>query len=114
MESEGEPLWPNGFDPLNVRLVGPGEVLHGRWVKLANKAGQIEVFDRRSLTLAVGPHPLFQGVRRLTVTGLPEPSASESKGAVRLSAPGISLQMKGARIDTSGTTLRIVLGKPAV
>ncbi len=34
--ASAQPLWPQGFDPLNVTLVARGEILHRRWVKLGN------------------------------------------------------------------------------
>ena len=66
-----EPLWPQGFDPLNVRVVSPSEVLHTRFVRLGNRSGSIEVVGDSALTVAAGAHPLFNGVRSITLTGLP-------------------------------------------
>ncbi|MEA2690731.1 MAG: hypothetical protein QOJ16_118 [Acidobacteriota bacterium] len=113
--AEGAPLWPQRFDPLNVLRLGEGEVLHRRWLKLGNGEAELEVLDRDALTEAVGPHPLLQGVRRLTVTGLVEkPEVHERAGWARLDAPGFTAKLKSATIEVSGHELRIMLkGAPA-
>jgi hypothetical protein len=105
-----EPLWPQGFDPWNVLRLADGEVLHRRWLKLGNGTAEFEVLDREALTQAVGPHPLLQGVRRLTVTGLPEkPEVRERAGWARLEVPGFTARLKSATVDVSGHELRIRL-----
>jgi len=111
VESE-RPLFPNNFDPLNVRVVAPGEVLHTRWIVLGNDAGSIEVLDRHALSEASGDHPLFQGVRRVVVTGLPaEPKPQDADGALRLEGDGVTLRFTGATAaaDPESRTLRISL-----
>jgi hypothetical protein len=110
------PLWPRKFDPLNVLRLGGGEVLHRRWLKLGNADAEFEALDREALTEAVGPHPLLQGVRRLTVTGLAEkPEVHERAGWARLDAPGFTAKLKSATIEVSGHELRIRLkGAPKV
>lgn len=106
----GAPLFPKGFDPMNVQTVRPGEVLHKRWVKLGNEAGSVEVIDRAALSEAAGEHPLFNGVRRLTVTGFAgEPVATEAEGVLVVKADGISAELRGATLERIGQTLTIRL-----
>jgi hypothetical protein len=110
-----DPLWPQGFDPLNVLRLGEGEVLHRRWVKLGNGDAEFEVLDREALTQGVGPHPILQGVRQLTVTGLPEkPEVREQGGWARLKAPGFTAKLKSATIEISHREVRIRLKGAAV
>jgi hypothetical protein len=110
VEAEG-PLFPQNFDPLNVERLSPSEVLHTRWVKLGNAFGALEVLGRRCLTESAGKHPLFEGVRRATVTGLSSaPRIEESDGAVRLSEKGLTLEFRDARVFRSGQTVTITLG----
>lgn len=105
-----EPLLPQAFDPLNVERLGPGEVLHTRWVKLGNSAGSIEVLNARALTEAAGAHPLFEGVRRVTVTGLPrEPEIRESSGTVAIASAGVTGEFRGARASRDRRTITISL-----
>ena len=93
----GAPLWPQGFDPQNVRRVAAGEVLHTRWLKLGNTAGTLEVLNRFALTEAAGAHPLFNGAQRITVAGLPtEPSINEANGRLTVRAPGFQAEVAGA------------------
>ncbi len=102
------PLFPQGFDPLNVSVVAPGEVLHSRLVMLGNDAGRIEVIGRPSLSEAAGAHPLFNGVRALTVTGLDmPPSVMRGDGGLRVTADGITAEFRGATADTTGTVVTL-------
>jgi hypothetical protein len=104
------PLFPQGFDPLNVQAIARGEVLHTRFLKLGNKAGEIEVIGRAALTEAAGAHPLFNGVRTLTVTGLAsEPTITEANGVVTVRADGVSAELRGATVERAGQTVTVRL-----
>ncbi len=105
----GAPLMPAGFDPLNVTVLGGGEVLHTRWLKLASGAGTVEILGHESLTSAAGEDPLFSGVARLTVAGLTQEPVESSGGAPTISAPGLSVSLAGARVEHSGQTLTVTL-----
>lgn len=111
----GEPLWPQGFDPLNVERLAGTEVLHTRFLKLGNSAASVEVQNRRALTEAAGAHPLFNGVRRLTVTGLPAEPTVNVPGEghkVVVKAEGFQAEVQNAVVDQSEKTVTITLGKP--
>ncbi len=108
----GAPLFPQAFDPWNVSRLQPGEVLHGRWIKLGNAAGEIEVLDREALTEAAGSHPLFEGVRQLQVSGLEqEPVVEQKDESVTVRAPGVNARFRGARVSHSGETVEIRLAE---
>ena len=62
--ADGEPLWPQGFDPLNVLRTDTNEVLHKRWLKVGNDAGTIEILDRASLTPGRGHTPCSTALPR--------------------------------------------------
>jgi hypothetical protein len=107
---EGSPLFPQGFDPLNVERVGPREVLHTRYLKLGGAAGTIELVGRASLTEGAGAHPLFNGVSRLTVTGLAaEPTITESGGKTTITADNLKAEFKNVEVTRSGQTLLVRL-----
>jgi len=98
---ETEPLWPQGFDPLNVRRVDGG-VLHTRFLKLGNESGALEVMGDAVLTDEVGPHPLFNGVRRLILAGLEAEPLVEVEGEhVRISSPTFNADFTGASVQVS-------------
>ena len=108
------PLFPQGFDPLNVERLTGLDVLHTRWVKVSNGDGSLEALDRACMTEGVGPHPLFQGVRRATVAGIAEePKVEETAGKVQLTAPGVTLEFRGARVAKSGRVVTITVGRTA-
>ncbi len=99
---ETEPLWPQGFDPLNVRRVNGG-VLHTRFLKLGNESGTLEVMGDTVLTDEVGPHPLFNGVRRLILAGLEAEPQVEAEGEhVRISSPTFNADFTEASVQLYG------------
>jgi hypothetical protein len=109
LETE-DPVFPQGFDPWNVQRLSASEVLHTRWIKLGNTSGSLEVLDRHCLTEGREKHPLFEGVRRATITGLPtEPRIEEADGEVKLSENGLTLMLRGARVTRDGKTVTITL-----
>lgn len=116
IEAGGQPLWPQGFDPLNVEALGGPEVLHRRWLKLGNERGTLEVLDREALTEGAAGHPLFNGVRKLTLTGLAaEPKVTREGATLRIEAPGLTATLQGAVIDASERSrglLRITWPQP--
>jgi len=111
IEAEHPPLYPEGFDPLNVRRLSGGEILHTRWLKLGGPAGMVEVMGRAALTRAAGTHPIFEGVRSLTVAGLPgEPAVTEAEGRVTIVAEGVRASLVGATVERQegARTLRVL------
>jgi hypothetical protein len=109
----GAPLFPQGFDPMNVIALPDGTVLHTRFLKLGNEAGSIEVLGWAALTEAAGRHPLFEGVKRLVVTGLPaRPAVEERDGIVTLRADSVQAEFRGARVVREPTGLRLELAAP--
>ncbi len=109
--SDSAPLIPGGFDPLNVRILDRTHVLHDRWLQLSNDSVTIEILGRPSLTAAVGPHPLFNGVRRLTVTGIrSEPTVAEGEDMLRITAEGVEVTARGAVLVREARVLRLELG----
>ena len=103
------PLWPQGFDPLNVTPLPDGEVLHRRQLKLGGGPGALEVLGAWALTAPAGAHPLFNGIRAVTFTGLEHPPEITARGdSLLVRAPGIDGRFTGLIADTAGdrVTLR--------
>ena len=48
------------------------------------------------MTEAAGAHPLFNGVRKLIVTGLADPKVSQTDGKVTLEAQGVTATFVGS------------------
>ncbi|MCU0635034.1 MAG: hypothetical protein MUE41_09185 [Gemmatimonadaceae bacterium] len=102
------PLFPQGFDPLNVQVVASSTVLHTRWLKLGNDAGTIEVLGRAALTEGAGAHPMFNGVRTLTVTGLAqEPVITTGDDATTVRGDGVTLTLTGWLAERSGRVITL-------
>lgn len=96
------PLWPQGFDPLNVERVDGG-FLHTRFLRLGRDGGELRVIDEAgadldALTEAVGPHPLFNGIRRVTVAGLSRPEVRVAGTSVVVDAPGLTATFEHAHV----------------
>lgn len=109
-----QPLWPQGFDPLNVERIDGG-FLHTRFIKLGNDAAELRMIDEggadlEGLTEGFGPHPLFNGVRTLRVAGLSEPQTTTAGTEVTVSAPGFTARFANATVAASGRTIVITVG----
>src|SRR6185369_6768280 len=111
IEAGAHPLGLQGFDPLNVESLGGVEVLHKRLLQLSNDRGTIEVLNRDALSEGAGAHPLFEGVRTLTLSGLTaEPKVTRDGETVKIEAEGFTATLKGALVDKSeanGSLVRI-------
>jgi hypothetical protein len=108
--SEKSPLQVAAFDPMNSDLVSEKEVLHRRYLKLSNGSGSLEALDRASLTVAAGAHPLFSGLREWTVVGVAqEPQVSGKDDLTRITAPGVTLEFRGAAVQRGEETLTVRL-----
>lgn len=111
--ADGRPLWPKGFDPLNVETV-EGGILHRRFLELGNDSGELRIIDEsgadpESFTVAAGAHPLFNGVKLAAVAGLPRPDITEETGRVQVRGPGIQAAFSNATVAVEGTIIRIQL-----
>jgi hypothetical protein len=107
----GKPLWPQGFDPLNVRRVDGG-LLHTRFARFVNEAGAIEALDGPSadveaVTEAAGSHPLFNGVQRVIVSSATEPEFRTTADSVALRAPGLTAEFAQAELTRAARELTI-------
>ncbi len=114
--AEGAPLWPQGFDPLNVERTDGG-LLHTRFLTLGNAAGTIQLIDEASadidaLTVAAGTHPLFNGIRAVEVAGIGEPTVRVAGDTLTITAAGLSLALRNARAERDGTRIRVLIGPP--
>lgn len=112
VSTESEPLWPKGFDPLNLKLISDSAILHKRWLKLCNTQGCIEIINHKSITEPMGDHPLFQGVKKVTVAGLDkEPAIEKVDNKLSLKMEGISVEFEDAEMQRNGNSLIITLLK---
>jgi hypothetical protein len=100
--AEGKPLWPQGFDPLNVEVV-VGGVLHTRFLRLGNDAGNVQGVDGEAdleaFTEAAGAHPLFNGVRRVVFVLPSRPASVREDGGVTVNGPGFRAEFSGAAAE---------------
>ena len=113
--AEEEPLWPQGFDPLNVERV-QGGVLHKRFLRLGNDSGILEAMDTREadievLTIGVGPHPLFNGVQQVLIVGLAKPDVTVNDSRVTIRMPGLEVDFERASLHHNAEEL-VVRMKP--
>lgn len=113
--SAEKPLWPAGFDPLNVERVDGG-LLHTRFVKLSNDYGNMEALDGSNadvtvLTEGPGPHPLFNGITRVVVLVGAKPAVDIwGEHRVKVNAPGFTIKVERAEMHEKEREVRIRLG----
>ncbi len=108
-----KPLWPQGFDPLNIDILEDG-LLHKRWLRLGNESGQLVAIDVGEtdisvLTRRAGEHALFNGVRWVMVVGLSTPDLNTEGGGVKLSAQGLKLHFSDATAQVEGQNITVTL-----
>jgi hypothetical protein len=108
-----QPLQPCGIDPVNIEHA-EGGLVHTRWLCLHNVYGRLEMIDETdahlgAFTMAVGENPLFDGIHRVTIAGLPEPEIETGNKNVTVRAPGIDLRFAPAVISLKGTAIEIQL-----
>ena len=108
----GAPLQASGFDPLNVLLLGPGDVLHGRYVGLGNDAAEIEVLDLPSRTRSGGGHPLFGGVQRFEVRGVENLEAKDDGETTTITGDGLRIVIRGGGLRVTPTATIVTLPPP--
>src|SRR5690606_34717155 len=116
----GRPLWPQGFDPVNLEHVDGG-LLHTRFLRIGNDSGELEAIDGEGadievLTESAGPHPLFAGIARATIAGLVErpevgggDRRSDDGGRIVLRAPGFTASFRDADVEERGRVLVVRL-----
>lgn len=109
IDARAQPVFPERFDPVNVRSLGSAEVLHDRWLVVSNGALRMEALGHTTLTHGVGPHPMFDGIDRLTVTGLEPPEIEVSGDTIRIRGGGITLEGTGLTIEPDENGVRIEL-----
>ena len=106
----GGPLWPKGFDPMNVLALDDKNLLHQRFVKLGNENAEIMVMNKTSLSHGAGEHILFTGVDKLIITGLKEnPVVENTEGKVTVKADGIEMEFQKAKTETAGKVVKVLL-----
>jgi len=106
-----EPLRPQGFDPMNLHLLGGGEILHTRFLQLSSAAGKLEVLGHLALTEAAGSHPLFEGVQQVTVAGLAEePVVQIGADRMEITASGVTARFRGGHVEREAQHIRLRLG----
>ena len=113
--SDTVPLRVSGTDPSNLRIV-EGGVLHTRFVHIRHESGQLEMLTDRMddvvvLTVAVGPHPLMNGVLRLTIAGLDTLDVVSDGGAVNISGSSLTAQFTNATVDENNGEVTVYLDK---
>jgi hypothetical protein len=109
----GRPLFPQGFDPLNVQPIDGG-LLHTRFLELQNGDDRVRVIDEggadlTTLTIGAGAHPLFNGVREAIVAGLERPRVERDGRRLVLDATGFAATFTDAELEESGETIAITL-----
>jgi hypothetical protein len=111
VEAGGGPMFPQGFDPLNVQRLSDTEILHTRFLRLGNGNGVIEMLAHTALTTGKpGEHPLFAGVQRAMIAGLREwPTLRDSAGMLIVSGDGVTGRFRGAKADSAGSIITIRL-----
>ena len=111
--SNDAPLWPQGFDPLNINSLEDG-LLHTRWLRLGNDNGQLNAIDEvqsdiSALTRGAGDHPLYNGIAWVMIAGLQAPDVDSDGGVVNISAPGFNARFSNATTHVGRQEITVML-----
>jgi hypothetical protein len=105
-----KPLWPQAFDPLNVTRLSEKVILHRRWLQLKNDYGIIEILNHASITEAAGAHPLNNGIRRWSITGLPaRPEIKQEGSYMKVTSPVFDMDFMNADVEWQAEAVTIRL-----
>ncbi len=118
-----EPFRVQRFDPINLMVLDAGAIAHANYLTLSVPQGNVELTNpgfvrgtfggTASVTEAAGPHPLSDGIRRLTIAGIQgAPKVGGDAGTVTVEAPGVRLTLRGAEAHVDGALVRIVVRRP--
>ncbi len=114
--AEGKPLWPQGFDPLNVEPL-EGGLLHTRFLRLGNEQGYLEAIDSgdvdiEAFTVAAGAHPLFNGIEEVTIVGPAEHELTAKDGYLSVQTPGLNAEFESVSIHHEAGVTIVQLKQP--
>jgi len=99
INAETQKLLPQFFDPLHVKRMRHGEVMHSRRLVLENELGTVSIEGRKVLTQTSAKRTLADGVERVILTGFRKrPETSEEDGVVTITAPGLELTFRDAEL----------------
>jgi hypothetical protein len=104
------PLWPAGFDPMNIEKLNQFELLHKRWLKLAGDRAELEILDAESITEGTKEHPLFNGVKKIIISGLKnKPDVIREDKKINIKTDNISISIENAETEMKENVLLIYL-----
>lgn len=104
------PLWPSGFDPMNIEKLNKIELLHKRWLKLSGERAELEILGTESMTEGAKDHPLFNGVKKVVIAGLSDkPEIILDNRKIKIKNSKINIEIENAEIDNRENALFIYL-----
>ena len=91
-----------------------GGLLHTRFVTLGNdrcKASAIDEagVDLEVMTVGIGSHPLFNGVRRAVIAGLGRLEITRAANRVVIHTPGLTVECTGATVEERAHAVTVSL-----
>jgi hypothetical protein len=112
IDATSSPLMPRGFDPMNLMVLGQGDILHTRYLSLAGTNAKVEIWNHQALTSGAADNPMFGGLKQVKIRGLDKLEVNEKDGVVTITGDGISAELPGS-LRAEGETLYITLTKLA-
>jgi hypothetical protein len=95
-------LQPQGFDPMNLRVLGVDELLHSRFLRLGNTNGHVQTLGVPALTQG----SIF-ALRYLEIALQAAPDVLEDGNTLELRGEGFELRFQGASLESDATRWRV-------
>ncbi len=99
------PLQAQGFDPMNMQILENNEMIHSRYVRLADANGSLEVLSAPSLTIGT-ENPMH--ITQIFVK-LPNPPSVNRGQVLRVQHEKFKLEWKNAQLELLDRAMRITI-----
>ncbi len=102
-----KPLHPQGFDPMNLRVLMVSELLHKRFLRLGNTAGHVQTLGVAAITHG---DPFAGTLHHLEIALNAEPDVLHGDGVLELRGEGLELRFAGGSLEREPKRWTVRLG----
>ncbi|MBN2135076.1 MAG: hypothetical protein JW737_05055 [Acidobacteria bacterium] len=110
VDSSANPLFPKGFDPMNIISVDKKRIIHKRFLKLGNKNSNLEMLNTSGITTGTDKHPLYYGITKAEFNlGKKQPTFEQQNTNLKITTDSLKLELNNVDITQDGKTYIVKL-----